>query len=703
MTAAPELKPDAYDHFNLVQRSNKGFKYPKVAFEPFRKCPLNNGGNNNTNSSCTTTNTTTTTTNNNNHNNISNNKNPYHVETTTEDLFRKCRVNNEISLPKTFTTRKGALLLFSEDLALRNKQWKKVRDSMEHLEGDNDKDEDVRENERKEERKERDPVKGTQKKKFRKHDVDRYREVRTVGEFAKTVLAFGNSHSNEKYARLVTKIDDFPRQFRPGFSAKRYLSIWSKYWDQSTVDQLVADGHLQSKPSLDQLPYSHSSFDDISSSPLPYRLLHNMLLPDPYRYTFAHVLSNDYQLKPDVCSYCCTSNKTSGFRDLLPPLSHHHHHHHRRHHHYHDHDHQEEGVPYQNLNKQQQQTILTDYILQATVNTAFQYHHQHQHHQQLKSILATQNHSRFRFQRPVTNLAGNERNIQNQLHASHKTAKRTSRYARLDANTRKTTTENTGQYGHVESVEFPELNPVRNAAAATTYAPTTFTILPVPNYTTKTTLAATTTSTFTNTITHRLNGEHSGTTANEHMTTKHLLTDVKASKESTVRSSLTLPLIQQKPKSLATTSTSCATAVVSIDAAFRSGYENNVNSYDQTSSLLPLISESSRTAKQPARSSITQPCTNLPHVPHRLFPPIHPPTPAPSPPSSPRRPPPPSAHLQHPPPPQHHQRQQPYFLPPLHSPLPYSCSSSASHSTSPKSSSPPLSSSAAQEKIRRRT
>ncbi|CAI9742233.1 Hypothetical predicted protein [Octopus vulgaris] len=607
------------DHFNLVQRSNKGLKYPKVAFEPFRKCPLNNGSNNNTNSSCVTTNTTTTTNN--------NNKNPFYVETTTEDLFRKCRVNNEISLPKTFTTRKGALLLFSEDLALRNKQWKKVRDSMEHLEGDNDNNEDVKENERKEERKERDPVKGTQKKKFRKHDVDRYREVRTVGEFAKTVLAFGNSHSNEKYARLVTKIDDFPRQFRPGFSAKRYLSIWSKYWDQSTVDQLVADGHLQSKPSLDQLPYSHSSFDDISSSPLPYRLLHNMLLPDPYRYTFAHVLSNDYQLKP-------------------------------------------EGVPYQNLNKQQQQTILTDYILQATVNTAFQYHHQHQHHQQLKSILATQNHSRFRFQRPVTNLAGNERNIQNQLHASHKTAKRTSRYSRLDANTRKTTTENTGQYGPIESVEFPELNPVRNATAVTTYAPTTVTLPPVPNCTTKTTLTATATSTFTNTITHRLNGDHRGTIANEHTTTKHLLTDVKASKESTVRSSLTLPLIQQKPKCLATTSTSGATAVVSVDAAFRSGYENNVNSYDQTSSLLPLISESSRTAKQPARSSITQPCTNLPHVPHRLFPPIHPPTPAPSPPSSPRPPPPPSPHLQHPPPPQHHQRQQPYFLPPLHSPPP---------------------------------
>ncbi|XP_014778733.1 uncharacterized protein LOC106875203 isoform X1 [Octopus bimaculoides] len=556
------------DYFNLVRRSNKGFRYPKVALEPYRKCPLNNGSNNNKNSSCTTT-----TTNNNNNN----------VETTTEDPFRKF-VNNEISLPKTFTTRKGALLLFSEDLALRNKQWKRVRDSMEHLEGNNDRDEDVRENERKEERKERDPVKVTQKKEFRKHHVDRHREVQTVGEFAKTILAFGNSHSSEKYARLVTKIDDFPRQFRPGFSAKRYLSIWSKYWDQSTVDELVADGHLQSKlaTTLDQFPsYSRSSFDDISSQPLPYRLLHNMLRPHPYRYTFAHVLCNDYELKPDVCCYCCTSNKTTAFRDLLPPLSHHHQHHHHYHHHYHDHDHQEE-VTYQNLDKEQQQNILTDYILQATVNTAFQYHHQqhqhqHQHHQQLKSILATQNHSRFRFQRPVTNLAGNERYIPNQLHAGHKTAKRTFRHARLDVNTGKTTTEDTGHYGPIESVEFPELNPVRNAAAATTYYPTTVTIPPVPNYTTKTTLTATTTTTTsmsTNTITHRLNGGRSGATANEHMTKKHLA-DVTASEERSIPTSLTLPLIQQKPKSLATTSTSCATSVVSVDAAFRSEYENN--------------------------------------------------------------------------------------------------------------------------------
>jgi hypothetical protein len=35
---------------------------------------------------------------------------------------------------------------------------------------------------------------------------------------------------------------DYERQIRPGFSAKRYLSTWTKTWDDTTLEKVISKG-----------------------------------------------------------------------------------------------------------------------------------------------------------------------------------------------------------------------------------------------------------------------------------------------------------------------------------------------------------------------------------------------------------------------------------------------------------------------------
>lgn len=35
---------------------------------------------------------------------------------------------------------------------------------------------------------------------------------------------------------------DYDRQIRPGFSAKRYLSTWTKTWDDTVLEKVISKG-----------------------------------------------------------------------------------------------------------------------------------------------------------------------------------------------------------------------------------------------------------------------------------------------------------------------------------------------------------------------------------------------------------------------------------------------------------------------------
>lgn len=254
--------------------------------------------------------------------------------------------NKEIILPKTFTTRKGALLLFSEDLANKNRRWDGVC-----LKEDNGQLSIGIEEQ--EEKQNREPL-----------DVDR----RTVDEFAQSILAFGNQQRNHNYVQLLTNIDNLHRQFRPGFSAKRYLSTWSKYWDHSTLDKLLKDGHIQNK-SLFQMArlssFQSRSLDDLSSQPLPYRLVHNMLQTNLRGYTFLRVINNQdsntehgrsHQPHGELKVFD-PPGSTNNFKDS-------------------------QEILYSQLDRFHQEQVLTDYLLQSTVHHAFKV-------RQLQSLLDT--------------------------------------------------------------------------------------------------------------------------------------------------------------------------------------------------------------------------------------------------------------------------------------------------------------------------
>ncbi|KAL3855495.1 hypothetical protein ACJMK2_014703 [Sinanodonta woodiana] len=182
---------------------------------------------------------------------------------TNQDISARSsgRPVKEIYLPKTFTTRKGALLLFSEDLAHRTRQADFKRHS--HHKGSEQDSTDLSES---------------------AEDND----IKTVEDLTKSILSYGKQgkerEENDVYLKFVhsRRRDYFDRQIRPGFSAKRYLSTWTKSWDDSVLEKVISKGYLTEKslfyynPLLPHL--SRRLNDDMSHYPAPYKLMRSMLM-----------------------------------------------------------------------------------------------------------------------------------------------------------------------------------------------------------------------------------------------------------------------------------------------------------------------------------------------------------------------------------------------------------------------------------------
>ncbi|XP_021368961.1 titin homolog [Mizuhopecten yessoensis] len=168
-----------------------------------------------------------------------------------------------IPIPKTFTTRKGALLLFSEDLAHKN------------------------------------PVPVVRRHNYHSLDETKFSSItpgdedgdlKTVDDLAKSILLYGNQDSpdldggfmNMKFIRGRKKKDYFDRQIRPGFSAKRYLSSWTKSWDDSVLEKVISKGYLTEKSLFyynPLMPHLQRRLnDDMSHYPVPYKLMRSMLM-----------------------------------------------------------------------------------------------------------------------------------------------------------------------------------------------------------------------------------------------------------------------------------------------------------------------------------------------------------------------------------------------------------------------------------------
>ncbi|KAM8934105.1 uncharacterized protein KIAA2012 homolog [Pelodytes ibericus] len=157
----------------------------------------------------------------------------------------------EIPPHKTYSTKKGALVLYSEDLAL--------------------------------------PWHGTHGRKIKKgHKYKRKKfklELNTLQDLTGAILAYGRKQKThysdsywEPYLHFVSEAEiQNDRQVRPGYSPKRYLARLSQTWDPNTIYKLQQAGSLRDSVQLQQLTTnileSSRRHQDLSSVPLKYQCL----------------------------------------------------------------------------------------------------------------------------------------------------------------------------------------------------------------------------------------------------------------------------------------------------------------------------------------------------------------------------------------------------------------------------------------------
>ncbi|XP_074642653.1 uncharacterized protein LOC141899915 isoform X2 [Tubulanus polymorphus] len=157
----------------------------------------------------------------------------------------------KLIIPKTFITRKGALLLFSEDLA---KTFEEEEDGRE--EGGGGKDMALTD------------------------ELD----LRTVGDLANSILAYGSRKPDEAVCLKVIPQRDSRslKIIRPGFSPRRYLASWTKFFDTNFVARLSTKGYLHEKNLYESnqfLPHIRYPVNvDLSNYPMPYRIMKQMLM-----------------------------------------------------------------------------------------------------------------------------------------------------------------------------------------------------------------------------------------------------------------------------------------------------------------------------------------------------------------------------------------------------------------------------------------
>nr|XP_021510048.1 uncharacterized protein KIAA2012 homolog [Meriones unguiculatus] len=147
-------------------------------------------------------------------------------------------------LPKTFSTRKGALILYSEGLAVS--AW-------------------------------------APRERRRSHRKRRDLELHTLHDLREAILAYGRRKREQDrawqpYLYFRSKpASQIHRQMQPGYSAKRYLRGLLRTWPPDTVDRLQRAGHIKDSVLLRDsrlgIPKNLRPRQDLSGVPPKYHLL----------------------------------------------------------------------------------------------------------------------------------------------------------------------------------------------------------------------------------------------------------------------------------------------------------------------------------------------------------------------------------------------------------------------------------------------
>ncbi|VDI41389.1 Hypothetical predicted protein [Mytilus galloprovincialis] len=265
------------------------------------------------------------------------------LPSSTKSNHFKSQSSQEI--PKTFTTRKGALLLYSEDQAHKvlssHHDFKKARHRRPH------------------------PTEETLELSKSADEL----ELKTVDDLAKSILSFGKreptNDDTDVYLGFIhntygrRKKDLFERQIRPGFSAKRYLSLWTKSWDDNVLGKVISKGYLTEKSLFYYNPLNphlqRRLNDDMSHFPAPYKLMRSMLMsPGSLSgYTF-------YRVRPESAETVVTPEqqpeRTPSQMGSIKVIS--------------TKDGVQKEVSYSTLDKVAQEEVLTDLLVKSAVHYA---------------------------------------------------------------------------------------------------------------------------------------------------------------------------------------------------------------------------------------------------------------------------------------------------------------------------------------------
>ncbi|XP_052719760.1 microtubule-associated protein futsch-like isoform X8 [Crassostrea angulata] len=246
----------------------------------------------------------------------------------------------EINMPKTFTTRKGALLLFSEDMAHRKRHSHHHHIHKSHMDFD-DRESQLSKS---------------------ADEID----LRTVDDLAKSILSFGAQGPEREdgmYLKFVhgrRKRDYFDRQIRPGFSAKRYLSSWTKCWDDNVLEKVISKGYLTEKSLFyynPLMPHLQRRLnDDMSHYPTPYKLMRSMLMsPGSLSgYTFYRIRPESAEtiMTQDVDLHGVPPSQGASIKVISTK------------------DGVQREVTYGSLDKKAQEEVLTDLLVKSAVHYA---------------------------------------------------------------------------------------------------------------------------------------------------------------------------------------------------------------------------------------------------------------------------------------------------------------------------------------------
>jgi len=186
--------------------------------------------------------------------------------------------NKLIPVHKTFITRKGALILFSEDLALKE-NWK-----------NNSKIKPVR-------LKEID-YRGI----YQNFSSDGFHLINTCNDLSTEILKYGNTpeylQKGEKiFLRFVHPLKTKNVLFRPGFSPKQYMSAWCSLYNDFT-DCFIKKGHVTDKLLYARKSSSNLTNNCLSSKPQPYKILPKIL--ESKRSSFKNDLRSSSSVKTSI-------------------------------------------------------------------------------------------------------------------------------------------------------------------------------------------------------------------------------------------------------------------------------------------------------------------------------------------------------------------------------------------------------------------